>query len=432
MKELFNCNRKKQSKSWFTSGFNVCLAILGCAVSLTSCDCSKKADCSGLDAIEVLEAKDNVEGIKGLFYLHINDYSLEDAIEQNEQFAQAFGCSEVRRGNFVLRNLDWFQYDQGTAIVKIDSTENHLASLQVCGMRDGLRHDTKADSISKELVNELAFGVFDGMNSAGVYAGVNVVPFGQMATDGTEGRVDYRPEGQKDGQQYMVNMLIRIVLDKATSLEDAKEIIKGTAWKDFPMIVKGGFQTHWLIATSEGSFVCEFVNGKPEFVDADSADSADFGNIMTNFSNYLYNESQMVQSHGAGYERWEVIKNEYKKLNTIDDFKVCANKLFYSRMYADDFNTPDYFWTEWSGDIEGGAEQLMKWRKGEGREGAAWEQFLSLYNKNHAEYDWRTRGYCDKTGTWWFTTHSSIWDIANRKLLIDIEEQDLFKAEFEL
>jgi len=406
------------------STINMCLLMLA--------GCKSKTP---QEALNILDSQNDVCGIHGLHYLHINDYSLDDLANIiAEEDAPKAMCSELRRGDYVVRNLDWFQFDQATYMVRLDATEDRLASLQVCGMQDFINHDTDISTLDREGLLRAIGGTFDGMNSAGVYIGANVVPYGQMTTDGSVGGdIDYIPEG-KDGdvRQYSTGLLTRLILDNATSLESAKELIKNNGWKDYSKLVKGGFQVHWLVATEEGSFVCEFVDGKPQFVDAQSTKSADLGNIMTNFSNYLYSQGT-IQSHGSGYERYELVKSEYEGLQTLDDFKRMAGLLFYSRMYSEDYNTPYYFWTEWSGDFEGGAEEMMSWKDSTNRQGVDWDAFVQKYNEQQATFDWRKRGSYSKPGdSWWYTVHSSVWNLKTKTLTLDIEEQNLFKAEFSL
>jgi len=402
------------------------------------CLCIVLAGCKGetqMEDLTLLESQNNVNDIHGLHYLHINDYSLDelaDTIAQED--APAAMCSELRRGDYVVRNLDWFQVDQATYLVRLDATDDRLASLQVCGMQDFIKHDTDVSKLDRAQLLRAIGGTFDGMNSAGVYIGANVVPYGQMTTDGSVGGdIDYVPEGASgDVRQYSTGLLTRVILDKATSLESAKQLILSNGWKDYAKLVKGGFQAHWLIATEEGSFVCEFVDGKPQFVDAESPKTVGLGNIMTNFSNYLYSTQGTIQSHGSGYERYELVKSQYDSLETLDDFKRMANLLFYSRMYSEDYNTPYYFWTEWSGEFEGGAEEVMSWKDSTKRQGPDWEAFVKRYQEQAATYDWRTRGYAKPTDPWWYTAHSSIWNLKTKTLTLDLEEQNLFKAQFTL
>ena len=415
--------------------FNASLfALLGATLILFSCK-NEKADViaseyeSGNMPSKVTVTT-NAAGIESLVLFQLDDYDFNKMVTDNPENAAPAACSEVRVGETVVRNLDWFQYDEATYVVSIPETDKHLASLQVCGINSAVPHDYNNLNPSAEEANKLLSFTNDGMNSAGVYIGVNVVPFGQMSTDGSKGEVNYTPDSTgryAKCQQLSTSCLARLILDHATSLKDAEEIIKGTPWKDSPMLVKAGFQAHWLVCTQEGSFVCEFVDGKPTFTYANSTDAPDYGNIMTNFSNYLMANGEHVQSHGAGYERFNALKDNYGKATPEE----LAKLVFYSQMYSVDYTNPGYFWTEYASD-DYPAEMLMGWNKdAASRTGEVWNKFVAAYDKNKTTYDWRTLGYDkDHSRGAWYTAHSSIWNLNTKELVLDIEEQGKFAAKF--
>ena len=375
----------------------------------------------------------NVAGINSLVLFQLDDYDFNKMVAAGGVLSQqGAACSEVRVGESVVRNLDWFQYDQAAYVVAVPETDRHLASLQVCGLNDAVKHDYNNLHPGMEMCNLLLAGTNDGMNSAGVYIGVNVVPYGQMSTDGSTGDVNYKPA---DGARYSkcepleLVYLTRLVLDHATSLKDAEDIIKGTPWKDSPAMIKNGFQFHWLVCTAEGSFVCEFINGKPQFIYARSTTAPDYGNLMTNFSNYLMANGGNVQSHGAGYERFDILKQNYGKATP----EQLAKLAFYSLMYTVDYNDPNYMWSEYASD-KYTAQTLIGWKNDPAsRTGQLWDDFVQAYERNKATYNWRELGYdTDRTRGTWYTAHSSIWTINTRELVLDIEEQGTFAAKFDL
>lgn len=376
----------------------------------------------------------SINDIKGLSCIILDDYDFNEMIrfKMGSDFQETgAACSEIRKGNFVTRNLDWFQYDQATFLMAVGHTDKHLASLTVCSLENSFTHDFDCTGISATEANHLMGCTTDGMNEMGVYIGINVVPFGQMSTNGGNGTINYRPKkGENCNKpQLYTSLLIRLVLDHAKNLKDAERLIRETPWKDTPLLTKGGFQGHWLVATSEGSFVCEFINGEPTFTYAASPTSADYGNIMTNFSNYLMANYGTVQSHGCGYERFNLLKSHYESATPEE----LARLVFYSKMYSEEYTKPDYFWTEWASD-EYPAAQLMTWRDNPStRNGELWDKFVVMYNNARANYDWTVLGYdINRTRGSWYTAHSSIWDIANKTLVLDIEEQNKFSVKFNL
>lgn len=375
-----------------------------------------------------------VGGIDGLSCMILDDYDFNEMVRYKmgaDVQASGAACSEVRKGNFVTRNLDWYQFDQATYLMAVGHTKKHLASLTVCSLDDKFTHTYDCTNISAVDANHFMACSTDGMNENGVYIGVNVVPYGQMSTTGGTGAVDYRPKKgeNKNKPQLYTSLLVRLVLDHAKDLKDAERLIRATPWKDTPMLTKAGLQAHWLVATTEGSFVCEFIDGEPTFTYSASPVSADYGNIMTNFSNYLMANKGTIQSHGAGYERFNVLKSHYDSASP-EEF---ARLVFYSKMYSVNYDDPDYFWTEWATD-EYPAAQLMTWRDNPStRTGELWDKYVAAYNAARKTYDWRVLGYdYNHTRGAWYTSHSSVWDLASKTLVLDIEEQDQFAVKFNL
>lgn len=406
------------------------LTIAAMALLLTAVAGCKKDENSAKypsgNAPSKVDIQTNIGGVESLLCFTIDDYDFNAMMEQRarETNVSAPGCSEVRRGNTVVRNLDWFQWDQATFLVALKHTDKHLASLNVCGTGDMLTHTFDSSSFTLNDANMLLAYTNDGMNEKGVYVGVNVVPYGQMSLNGGTGDIQYRPTSgpNKDKAPLLISYLTRLVLDHATDLKSAEEIIKGTPWDDFSLLTQLGFQCHWLVCTEEGSFVCEFVDNKPQFIHAESTNSPDYGNIMTNFSNYIMSQG-IVQSHGAGYERWQAIADNYATATP----KELAELVFYTKMYRVDYNDPGYFWTEWASD-DYTAQQLMTWRDNtESRKGDLWNQWLGFYHECQGTFDPVTHGYdYDRSRGSWYTAHTSIWDLAAKAVNIDIEEQNAF------
>lgn len=381
-----------------------------------------------------IQAFQNIGGIHGLSCIILDDYDFNEMTRfcMGEGYKMSGpACSEVRKGNSVMRNLDWYQYDHATYLMAIEHTDQHLASLTVCSLADKFTHDYNCANMSPSEANHFMANAADGMNEKGVFIGVNVVPMGEMTTGGGRGEIDYRPKSgiNKNKPQLSTYFLARLILDQAKDLHDAERLIRETPWTDARNLAENGYQLHWLIATTEGSFVCEFIDGEPTFTYAASPNSADYGNILTNFSNYLLKNYGTIQSHGIGYERFDLLQANYNSA-TLEDL---ARMVFGSKMYSEDYSVPNYFWTEWTNE-QFSAEQLITWRDHpETRTGTLWNEFVNAYNFGHANYDWHILDYdYDYSRNLWYTSHSSIWNLANKTLLLDIDEQGLFSISFNL
>lgn len=379
----------------------------------------------------VIECDTTLMGVKGVHLICIDDYSFEQMVARNTGDLMVGGCSEVRKGNFVARNLDWYQLDEPVYIIRIGETDKHLASMAVCALDANLTHESDITGLDAETINLMVSNATDGMNSAGVYMGINVCPGGEMSENGGDGAISYSAVAggvNADKPALQTNYVLRMVLDHATSVEEAKKIILGTNWKDSELMAKGGFQMHWMIADMNSTCVCEFIDGKPVFIDAAGTDVPDYGNIMTNFSNCLMKNHGTYQNHGAGYERFNILKDNYAKCQGLEGAIALARSVFFSRAYTLPLGDPEYFWSDWGGD-DVSARTAVTWADEANRNGEEWTAFLAKREDFLKKWNWRELGY-DIEGEGsrgaWYTTHSSIWNIQEKSLLLDIEEQDQF------
>ena len=402
-------------------------------LTLNSCsDAEKVPHFSSGKIPTTVKANLNLKGVKGAHLFVLDDYNFEQMVEDRTgQALYPAGCSQARKGNFVSRNLDWYQLDESVYMVSVPTTGKHLGSLTVGALNSNYTHDSDMSQLTNQEANLLMAYATDGMNTAGVYIGVNVCPYDEMKESSATGAIDYQaPAGSvnADKPQLTLNFLCRLVLDNAKSMQDVKDIIQGTNWKDVESMTGAGFQLHWLIATKDASCVCEFIDGKPVFIDAENLSSPGYGTIMTNFSNYL-NAKGVIQSHGAGYERFETLKSAYDKAEGLEGAKDLCRAVYYSRAYSESMDSQDFFWTEWcSNDIP--STKLREWKENpEARTGDQWELFRQQYDSAVKKYDWRVLGYDhygnDFRGSW-YTTHSSVWNLAEKNLTLDIEEQNKF------
>lgn len=383
-----------------------------------------------------IQIVENVCGVKDVHLIHLDDYDFNKMLETNETKPLKFACTQVRKGDYVTRNLDWQQVDESTYIVHLKGNDKHLASLTVCGVNPDMKH-APLKELSAEEANNLLIHPTDGMNSAGVYAAMNVCPYGEMTEtgDAEHSTIDYKaPADGVNADKPAVSVMLQtcVLMDHATSLEDAKSIIVGTNWKDIPEMNKMGFQFHWLVQTKDGGFVCEFVDNKPVFIDAKSTTSADYGNIMSNFGNYMKDKHDIIQKKGAGYERCEIISQMYDKAEGLEGAKDFARSVFYTNTYKKDYDEPLYCFTEYACE-EVPAPTLYSFRDAKNRTGEKWDLFLNVYKE--AKEQWKKQKSDYKPGdasNLWITGHTSIWNLVDKTLLLDIEEQDQYKIHLNL
>ena len=58
-----------------------------------------------------------------LFGVEYDDFDFEAGVTALEKYKPAsFGCSEVRKGDFVGRNLDWYINNEASVILKVNAS----------------------------------------------------------------------------------------------------------------------------------------------------------------------------------------------------------------------------------------------------------------------------------------------------------------------
>ena len=377
-------------------------------------------------------------GVEGLYYLEVEDFDFDAAKlmadESADQSDPVALCSQVRKGGFVARNLDWFQNDQATAVVRVKSGAKYT-SLNVCGCSPVLLRG--AETIDAKSLNRLPLSFNDGMNDAGLYIGVNVVPYGEMtegvsdygSEQGKPGYVKYKAEDAVDPVWYRTNYLGRMVLDNCATVEEAVEFIKTHNWYDSYFHL-AHFQLHWLIADAHTNLVFEFIDSKPRFdLMTTSLDTPSYATVMTNFSNVLASKGFPRQNHGAGYERTAAAMAHYAEYTDMKDF---CRLLFYSKAYDLKPEDPEFFWSETVGcgpeDNPFTQDELVAWGKGEGREGARWDAYVQMMKEYKANFEDEKLSR-PANAISWNSSHSSVWELATGTLTLDIDEMDIWKLQ---
>lgn len=362
-----------------------------------------------------------------IFALQYDDYDF-DACRQyfDSQFSgESFGaCSEVRKGGFVGRNMDYYVNRNALAIIKVEgkSTDNAVlrhASIGVVGCFKEFTYDRAInDTMSIGFYNILPGRTVDGINDCGVYIGVNVVPFREdLAATGSYDVPD-------DEGRYNALYLTRFVLDNAESVDHALALIGQHKWyfpHDYPH--HGDVQPfHWMIADSEKNCVLEFENGAPVVLSAcgDEINAPSVSTIMTNFSNNLWKDG-ILDREGIGYERWDILHDNYAcdQEPSVDSMFNLMQQVWFSNAYTNSCTLEDHsdFWFSELADSSISITKLYK--KGDEyikdpADRPSIDDFINTWND-------ATQWFSDDTELW-FTVHTSIYNLHDRQLSITPHE----------
>lgn len=407
----------------------VILALVFAGTALTSC------------------SKGNVEPAARLVKFHdylygveYDDYDFELAnnyIDENFHIPQRIGCSQVRKGNFVGRNLDYYINSDLNIVIKVNrkgepdkATVNdtgafftsRYASISVTGCAPDFSTETLHNTTDYLPVYEiLPISTLDGINENGVYAALNMDATGETSMDRSKwnpgcfglGAAYTNPSSKLTFCTYI---LVRVVLDHAKSVDDAIRIVESINWYDPLSFADGMSQSfHWLFADATTNCILEFIDNKPVFIKTGNVSSPSLETIMTNFTNSLWQKG-IIQNYGTGYERYDILSARYP--DTPCTFEGMQNLMEYvwsSKCYTLSIDDPDFLATDQVSEYFTAAQLYRN------PEALADPLFQEIYKSFQDDYNDRSTWYtpdCDV----WITTHTSIYDLNTRTLKVKVNE----------
>lgn len=337
----------------------------------------------------------------------------------------AGACSEVRKGNFVGRNLDWNINKEASFIIKTNATQGRYASIGVSGCVPVISDSLGNAGGYSDLYTIVPVTTVDGINEKGLYVGVNVAPTGETSLDKSKwqnhkwglGAAFTRPEATLT---YCTTFVVRFLLDFAASVDEAKDLVESVNWFDpcgFP--TPGDAQSfHWLICDEKKSAVLEFIDNKPVFLETTEVSKPSVSTIMTNFSNTLYADStnRVIQDHGAGYERYDVLCKGYAATApTWEGMAKLMESVWYTKCYTIKNGDPNFWLTDNYNDQYLSSKMygnMDMWND------KGFVHYVdSLKGMFNDKSNWHTA-----TSTLWYTVHTCIYDLAKRELHIKVSE----------
>ncbi len=177
---------------------------------------------------------------------------------------------------------------------------------------------------------DLLNGVFDGLNSAGLYVGCMVV-------DNAAVRYDYSSGGKMTGLTML--QAAHQILDTCSTVEEAKVLLLSSKVSNVLVGI------HMLVADKEGnSFIFE---QSSETEKAQFTSSYEKTQIMTNFNSYIYpNQSHFPKSYEKQTEnpfcRYDILSDE---INKKQEKKLTQDDIWdmMSKVYINCIKTPEGF-----------------------------------------------------------------------------------------
>ena len=341
-----------------------------------------------------------------LYYMEYTDYAPD--LTTGENVKQGFACSAVRNGNFFGRNLDLDYADVPEFVIKVAAkeSEGRYASIGLAAILT--LKSNEVDKVSEAEVLAMPNMTFDGINENGVAMNSNVVPAGDL---------DFATLLSTNYGKPRIHSLavVRYVLDHAKSAAHGVELLKN-------MDIYGSYGPcgiHWMLSDEKETYIIECIDG--ELVARNDTD-----NIMTNFYvNYapntlyakhiaktgqtvagkVYEGFPILTPHACGVERYAILKEHYAEgAKSAESMSRLMERVKYTQAYEADTNP--FWYTEFTGGELTIANTPM--------------DFKAVIQSSIDTYKLRDREI--QPNNFWQTWHTAVYDLANRTLRLNIQE----------
>ena len=353
-----------------------------------------------------------------LYYVEYTDYAVD--LTTGEKVKTGFACSAVRNGNFYGRNLDLDYADVPEFVIKVAAKEGRYASIGMSAIltlkSNGVDKVSEAELLA---MPNLTFDGIDGINENGVAMNCNVAP----AID-----LDFATSLSTNYGKPRIHAVsvVRYVLDHAKSAAHGVELLKN-------MDIYGGYGTwwnlHWMLSDEKETYIIECIDG--ELVARNDTD-----NIMTNFYvNYapktlyaehvaqtgqkvagkVYEGFPILTPHACGVERYAILKEHYAEGGeSAEGMAHLMERVKYTQSYEADTNP--FWYTEYTEGNLTIAHAPMDFK-------ADIQSSIDTYKLHDRNIN---------PNNFWQTWHTSVYDLANRTLRLNIQEDYTKHYDFKL
>lgn len=351
----------------------------------------RAADIGGLGGPDVIEKVCDY-----LYHAVWSEFNRDAAAKYADSIRTMSGaCSVVRDGKLVGRNFDWGFDSSPSFVVQAPAVGGRRASVSMCRAPKNLDVSDPNDP----LLAVVPFLALDGVNDAGVFCEVNVVPLSNRTSGWS-------------GNRLCAVFAVREALDRFTDAASAAAMIASDCW--IPNI---GYDLHFMVCDPKETWIVE------DGVATKVTGKAVMTNFRVNAGEFLTDGSPDIEKVaafdplGTGLERYGLLLNgDTSDLAHLDSLMLDAR---FTAAYDRDAQPRRY--TEFAGCY---LESL-------GREVTLADglAFLAEY-ADIAATSWESgtkeshRGETGPDGSpkWWQSVHSSIYDLEARTLSVAIQE----------
>ncbi len=329
------------------------------------------------------------------------DYALQDRTDTlvdlaNDNFEPG-GCSAIREGNYVGRNLDLPYGPFAEIIVHVPAAKGRYASVgSFCACQELTGDKLTKDNMNETLYNLIPICICDGINEKGVVCEMNVVPAKDVAM--TTGTNPGKPS---------INMgnVVRYVLDNASSAKEAIELLKESniccPW-DWAGSIGKGMEYHYLLADENETYVIEIINNELTALKDET--------ILTNY----YIGVDGGTENGSGIERHEILNKNRSIATSIAGMSKLMQMVYWTK--TNDVNAEYFCYSDHFGEIakDGTTITLSNYEN--------YKEDLLESGKNDAKLTEEMLKTGQNTNGLWYTLHTCVFDIPARTMNFSMHE----------
>ena len=307
------------------------------------------------------------------------------------------GCSSVVNGNFVGRNMDYFNTPAPYFMVWTDAGQDHYASLAMSFAPLNIEKfvessQTAPDDINHyntpEQLGRLTTMALDGVNEKGVCCAT-------LAVDATD--ANNTCKGTNPGApEISLYMVCRYVLDHAATAEEAIELLKKCSIR--VMDPEIGF--HWIIADRNRCYIVEVVNDRLQYTDK--------RNVITN----CLHTQPGLNSHPWGYERLQILEEHYHEGTSVEGMYNLMRRVHFSQAYR--LDTKPYWYSEKTGLNDDGSDITVQTPRYDPALRKMMEEDAAALKVVTPENNPRML---------WETTYCNVYDMENKTMRIMMHEK---------
>ena len=325
------------------------------------------------------------------------------------------GCSTVRKGSLIGRDLDWYFTWESDLVIKVKHTDDNYSSTGVVSAQSLITKNFMESGDYLKIEEALPFMIVDGANEHGLFVSTHVVHLEKGKTFGTEPTVEKR-------DSICMNMLPRYVLDKFRTADEAIDYIrKYVSIYCSKKLWDLGMEAHFMIADKTKTYIVEFVYNHINVLEYNFFTNFYLAGVTLNQNGKVYTPETQDSEHdawitngitelGMGLERWNLIVDEYETCGNDHGMTVLMkDKLNYNNAYTKLVNK---WYTEFVGENSFGYFKTNT-------PAADYEQLMAVA-KDRFDHRSRDQGY---NGTW-HTTHTAIYDLENKLLTLYDSSED--------